>query len=346
MTIGIPRHAVGATLVALGLFACNSVLGNDPGILDVDASVDAAAFDVVTSDVADSMPRIDAQPMSDAAPAVDSAPLADAGPTCSAGKKYCFGACVDTNDPLYGCATGVCMPCSLPRASATCAAGACTIGTCQAGYSDCDGNAATGCETDLSQPAHCGACNAVCPSGAPICSPSGATFACTTGCTAQAPTLCTNQCVDLATNATHCAGCNTVCPMPMNSVASCTQSQCSFACTTGFHKCTDHCASNVDPATCGSSCTACPSGANSTAGCNGTSCTLACSAGFADCDANPSNGCEVTLATDNANCGVCGRACTGASMCVSGACVWPPDASAPDSGAADASPADATDDGG
>lgn len=339
------RRDFAATIVATGLFACNSVLGNDPGILGEDASADAATLDVV-----DASRSLDASILLDAAPPLDSAPdtasSPDSGPSCGAGKKYCFGACVDTNDPLYGCGLSVCMPCSLPRASATCAAGACAVASCQAGYSDCDGNAATGCETDLSQASHCGACNAVCSTAAPICAPAGSGFACATGCGAQAPTLCTNQCVDLTSNATHCGGCNTVCPVPLNSIASCAQSQCSFACTTGFHACGNRCANNGDPATCGSSCTACPSGAQSTAGCSAGSCTLACNAGFANCDANAANGCEVTLATDNANCGACMHACTGASTCVSGMCVWPPDASPPDTGAPDSSQADAPDEGG
>ena len=51
--------------------------------------------------------------------------------------------------------------------------------------------------------------------------------------------------------------------------------------------------------------------------------TLGCGTAFADCDGDPSNGCEVEIATDRVNCGACGNSCdmAGADMaCVGGAC--------------------------
>jgi len=44
-----------------------------------------------------------------------------------------------------------------------CSSGTCDYGSCDAGWGNCDGNDANGCETDLrTTAAHCGACNAAC----------------------------------------------------------------------------------------------------------------------------------------------------------------------------------------
>lgn len=48
-----------------------------------------------------------------------------------------------------------------------------------------------------------------------------------------------------------------------------------------------------------------------------------CEVGLADCDGQVSNGCEVNLLSDPANCGTCGHMCAvanGVSMCSAGAC--------------------------
>lgn len=55
-----------------------------------------------------------------------------------------------------------------------------------AGFGNCDGNAANGCETHLNTPANCGGCGVVCtfpPNGAPVCEPStlSCSFICNTG---------------------------------------------------------------------------------------------------------------------------------------------------------------------
>jgi hypothetical protein len=53
---------------------------------------------------------------------------------------------------------------------------------------------------------------------------------------------------------------------------------------------------------------------------NGACALTACDAGWADCDANPKNGCEVQLASDGKNCGMCGVVCGNALVCKNGGC--------------------------
>jgi hypothetical protein len=52
--------------------------------------------------------------------------------------------------------------CSLPHATAGCAAAQCVVASCDLGWGDCDGVAQNGCETDLSSDADCGACGVAC----------------------------------------------------------------------------------------------------------------------------------------------------------------------------------------
>ena len=110
----------------------------------------------------------------------------NACPAPAGGAGLCMaGTCRAVCDPLMGdcnadaadgCETtlatdvtncGACgRTCSLPQAVAGCAAGACTVATCDTGYGDCDGSAANGCETDItSDPLSCGACGTVCAAG-------------------------------------------------------------------------------------------------------------------------------------------------------------------------------------
>lgn len=96
---------------------------------------------------------------------VDAGGDAEAGVVCPAGTKSCSGTCRSTSDPAIGCADPKsCAPCAFANAAATCdGAGACSMGACAAGYADCNGSPADGCEvptaTDVG---NCGACNAIC----------------------------------------------------------------------------------------------------------------------------------------------------------------------------------------
>jgi hypothetical protein len=67
--------------------------------------------------------------------------------------------------------------CSGDHATMICANGGCAVGTCAAGFDDCDHDPSTGCEQDIyGDPANCGACGGVC-SGLDHVS----TYSCTAG---------------------------------------------------------------------------------------------------------------------------------------------------------------------
>ncbi len=126
---------------------------------------------------------------------------ARANPSCVAGAcqvascQAGFGNC--NMLPGDGCETalntvsncGMCRTaCSFPNATPLCTAGACMLGACNRGFGNCDGNAANGCETDLtSMTTNCGFCAHRCSGGA----------TCNMG-------VCTNEgVVDLGTGGSH-----------------------------------------------------------------------------------------------------------------------------------------------
>jgi hypothetical protein len=83
---------------------------------------------------------------------------------CASGFKRCDGDCVADNLPEFGCAESSCLPCNVLSARASCnLAGECAIAACEEGFSDCNGDIADGCETDLrSDVENCGQCGNNC----------------------------------------------------------------------------------------------------------------------------------------------------------------------------------------
>ncbi len=221
--------------------------------------------------------------------------------------------------------------CSLANANATCSAGACAVGSCKAGYADCDGVASNGCETNLAVAAHCGACTgSACSGGTPVCSASNGTYSCVSGCPGSAPTLCNGtSCVDTTSDPNNCGGCGMGCAVP-HATAKCASSTCGVgSCSTGFADCNgaaiDGCetATTSDPNNCGGCGNVCTL-AHASATCTSSSCAVAsCTPGFADCDHVASNGCEVNTASSAGNCGACGTVCSlpnATSACSASAC--------------------------
>jgi len=248
---------------------------------------------------------------------------------CDAGEKQCDGACVATSDPAFGCAEDACKPCSLPNATAACEAGACAVGACEGSFSNCDGNAANGCEVDTqTDPAQCGGCGNPCvvPNATPTC----VAGACAVGVCKAGFTDCdgdvTNGCEAVfADDPKNCGSCGEACPPG----ESCVTGTCELVCAAGTASC-DSDTSNgcetvlgtlTDCAFCGDACDP----ANASGACEQMSCGIgACDAGFEDCDNQAANGCEASVETSTLHCGACGNVCpsgpNGTAVCAAGAC--------------------------
>ncbi len=228
---------------------------------------------------------------------------------CAAGEKCCAGGCVPVLDDPANC--GQCgNACPAPAAGTTvaCEQGNC-VQRCEDGFADCDQSETNGCEEPLDSDTNCGGCFVDCtavhaPNAATArCEGDAAGAACVAVCNdprwADCDADLVNGCERSTTaSATDCGACNRACPPVPNAVP-----VCQFA-----ERCLG---ATRDPA------------------CDGEAplCGFTCNPGFADCDGNPSNGCEVNLGTDEANCGQCGRICNG--TCANGgsscsvSCTWP-----------------------
>ncbi len=140
------------------------------------------------------------------------------GFACQADRADCDG------DPESGCEAslrslahcGACeVECSVPNATASCASGTCERAACHAGFGDCDGDAANGCERSLRALTDCGGC------GVP-CDLPGATESCASGSCALVECLpgrgdcdaaVANGCeTDLRASDAHCGACGAACP--------------------------------------------------------------------------------------------------------------------------------------
>jgi len=241
-----------------------------------------------------------------AATQYDSANCGSCGHTCGAvanGATSCqSGACgiascnagfVDcNNNAADGCETnatnnvnncGSCgHTCGGPNVAApSCTAGTCGILQCNAGFADCNNNAADGCETNATNNVNnCGSCGHTC-SGPNVAAPS-----CTAGtcgilqCNAGFADCNNNAADGCETNATNnvnnCGSCGHACGGPNVAAPSCTAGTCGI---------------------------------------------LQCNAGFADCNNNAADGCETNLTNSFASCGTCGHTCTAGQVCQNGTCI-------------------------
>jgi len=253
-----------------------------------------------------------------------------------------YGDC-DMN-PMNGCETDVrnavahCGMCAnacaaAPNTVPSCVGGTCAA-TCVAGFGECDGDRANGCEVDLSSStSHCGSCGRSCVTAnvsAATCAAGACRItACATGY-ADCDMNPANGCeVDTRVSPGHCGMCGNACSV-MGGSATCRASACVVAsCDPGRGDCDGDAANGCETSTqtsaahcggCGMAC-ALP---NATARCDAGRCAVAtCNEGFADCDGVAMNGCEVNTRTSAAHCGACNNACAtpnGAPACANGAC--------------------------
>ena len=225
--------------------------------------------------------------------------------------------------------------CELPHAQTVCGGGDCQIESCDAGWADCDGNHANGCETGIDDDVdNCGACGSSCSFPNSVDSDcQGGTCVlgtCATGfddCDGQADNGCE---ANLSADPENCSSCGNVCAgvggTPVCEFGACGISSCSA----GLGDCTSApgCETNLmtSAAHCGFCGNAC-SFAHATAHCvQGTCQMLACDNGYGDCDGNAANGCETYTASNVLNCGTCGNACAPQAntsvACVNGSCSY------------------------
>jgi formylglycine-generating enzyme required for sulfatase activity len=256
--------------------------------------------------------------------------------SCSTGLDNCNGILSDgcesnTNTSATNC--GACNNvCSLPNATAGCVAGACTVASCNAGFANCDGDPANGCEVNLnSDNANCGACST--PSAmractAPqLCSAGACQSSCGTG-----QVNCSSVCRNLATDPDSCGACGTVCSGAGVVSRTCAGGACNGVCSAGRANCDGNLQVNgceTDVNTSVAQCGGCTGMACSTnniaAACVGGTCAGACVTGFADCDGDKrTNGCETNTVTTAAHCGMCGQACptpaNSVAVCIGSSC--------------------------
>jgi hypothetical protein len=275
--------------------------------------------------------------------------------TCNAGYGNCNNLYAD------GCETNTtsgdpnnCGGCNLanpgfscpnyPNAARQCVASTCQMGSCSAGYANCNGTTPDGCEVNTNTDTrNCGGCGAANPIYDCVAQNPGYSVTCNNGtcvrgtcgagtadCTA-APGCETNT----TTSNTHCGVCGNACAAFQGSAA-CASSSCQITgCNTGYGDCNnlyaDGCETNTTNtvAHCGGCGSACPGYPNAASLCVSSTCQMgSCNAGFGDCTA--AAGCETNLTNTVNNCGACGTDCgalhpnravsCSASACAPGAC--------------------------
>ncbi|WP_170319451.1 hypothetical protein [Polyangium spumosum] len=246
---------------------------------------------------------------------------------CPTGEKSCNGVCVSADDPAFGCGDS-CAPCSVANATTACVSGACAVGTCNPGFSDCDGMGATGCEVNTAADTqNCGACGTACTTFETCNDGSCEANPCGPG-TADCNMNNADGCETMLGTLLDCNFCGDVCDLA-NASEACTMGMCALsACDAGFDDCdmmdATGCEVNVqtDLQNCGSCGNVCPGGALAT--CTNGMCGLDCAAGTGDCNNDPTDGCETDTSTSVDHCGACGRACSGANVasksCAGGVC--------------------------
>jgi hypothetical protein len=233
------------------------------------------------------------------------------GPSCGPREKLCDGVCVSVLNSARGCESPTCAACALPHAAPTCVDGRCAIGSCEAGFADCDHDPTDGCEANLLNAASCSACGTVCPANT-VCTPTGCAESCPIGLT-----LCGAHCANLYSSPYDCGACNQRATDSDTTYPTCANATPSRSCRPGLTDCSGSCAdlaSSID--SCGKCGNACSPPSNGAVVCEAGECRNSCPVGWSLCGAD----CIDTEASAT-NCGACNRACGGGELCVGGGCV-------------------------
>jgi hypothetical protein len=273
--------------------------------------------------------------------------IANGAPKCDAGScevNSCSGTFRDCDgDPKSGCEINIatspknCGGCGnqgtdcttkYANASSSCANSACTSPMCNAGYGDCSGGLADGCETNTTNsPGNCGGCGNVCSTAgsAHVSSNACVNSQCAPMCSGSYLTCDNNKLngceADSLSDENNCGACGTVCSSTSSAHVTsndCGNGTCDPQCAGTWGDCdssrTNGCEVDTAVSTshCGGCNIKCDTGAAahvSSNPCSGGSCQPKCTGLFDDCDSSRSNGCEKDVSADKANCGACGVSC-------------------------------------
>jgi hypothetical protein len=156
---------------------------------------------------------------------------------CPSGQVACT-VCVPVSTDPNNC--GACRNvCSFKNATALCVNGVCQLGSCFAGFGNCDGIAATGCETSLTTLSNCGACGNVCslPHATATCATGACQIATCDAGFADCDLNPATGCETSLTTLSNCGACGNVCSLP-HATATCATGACQIAtCDAGFADC-------------------------------------------------------------------------------------------------------------
>lgn len=295
------------------------VCADDPAdVLPADAEeagADAGAPEdhLDVAEAADAVTSIDAADAAQGGDAGEDARTVDASPDAAA----------DVSDVPDAARCGLCAV--RPNAIAGCATGACTY-TCEAGFADCDGILANGCEVNTGSSAtNCGGCGVSCarPNATGTCAAGRCAITCARGF-ADCDRTPENGCeVNIASSATaHCGACGRECPVADNASPTCMAGTCGIGCNAGFGNCDGNaangCETNLRTASshCGRCGNACPAGQRCYMG---IYCETDCPMGQTLC-----TGACTDTATDRNNCGGCGVRCRDGLICMGRVCTLGP----------------------
>lgn len=104
--------------------------------------------------------------------------------------------------------------CSSNHVSSTCAGGMCQVGTCAAGWGDCNGNKqADGCETNLTSTVNCGGCGITCSANhaTPACSGGSCAGTCAAGWADCNGNMQADGCETSLDTSSNCGACGRGC---------------------------------------------------------------------------------------------------------------------------------------